>query len=78
RGADRIGVSLGSHRPTVLLKLTAWWKKRTTSLLTYYPSLGTRRSDLSIYFLQPGMTSSSRRDFFFISPRLGRYAGQEP
>ncbi|KAI4999204.1 hypothetical protein ZWY2020_060065, partial [Hordeum vulgare] len=66
-GADRIGVSLGSHRPTVLLKLLLGGKEANKGTLacclkkleqhcmrTYYPSSGTRRNDLSIYFCSPG------------------------
>ncbi|KAI4298058.1 hypothetical protein MLD38_040482 [Melastoma candidum] len=43
RGADRIGVSLGSHRPTVILKLPCLVEKKRTK----------GRNDLSIYLLQP-------------------------
>lgn len=32
RGADRIGVSLGSHRPTVILKLTCLVEKKRTKV----------------------------------------------
>jgi hypothetical protein len=32
RGADRIGVSLGSHRPTVLLKLLCLVEKKRTKV----------------------------------------------
>ncbi|KAL0297975.1 UNVERIFIED_CONTAM: hypothetical protein Scaly_3077600 [Sesamum calycinum] len=32
RGADRIGVSLGSHRPTVILKLPCLVEKKRTKV----------------------------------------------
>ncbi|KAI4968743.1 hypothetical protein ZWY2020_046073, partial [Hordeum vulgare] len=79
-----IGVSLGSHRPTVLLKLCLVEKKLTNDaacclkkleqhcMRTYYPSLGTRANEFSIYLSQLRFDAAARRDFFFISPRLGR------
>ncbi|KAK4377190.1 hypothetical protein RND71_003486 [Anisodus tanguticus] len=34
RGMDRIGVSLGSHRPTVILKLPCLVEKKRTKVLS--------------------------------------------
>lgn len=37
RGADRIGVSLGSHRPTVILKLPCLVEKKRTKVRSLSP-----------------------------------------
>ncbi|EEF27636.1 conserved hypothetical protein [Ricinus communis] len=37
RGADRIGVSLGSHRPTVILKLPCLVEKKRTKAFPLAP-----------------------------------------
>ncbi|KAI5013015.1 hypothetical protein ZWY2020_027969 [Hordeum vulgare] len=64
---DRIGVSLGSHRPIVLLKLRCLVEKKQSKVHSLaYPSSGTRdiMTSRSTY-CSPGRASSSRRDFLF-------------
>nr|DAD25507.1 TPA_asm: hypothetical protein HUJ06_026971 [Nelumbo nucifera]DAD25669.1 TPA_asm: hypothetical protein HUJ06_027133 [Nelumbo nucifera]DAD25694.1 TPA_asm: hypothetical protein HUJ06_027158 [Nelumbo nucifera] len=45
RGADRIGVSLGSHRPTVILKLPCLVEKKRTKVqhITHLRGQGAER-----------------------------------
>ncbi|GKE00401.1 hypothetical protein Tco_1388384 [Tanacetum coccineum] len=74
RGADRIGVSLGSHRPTVILKLPCLVEKKRTkvrSLAVLFSVANWDRSPAS-----PGIKTSSRRYLLLRSPlRLGRCLG---
>ncbi|WOG81105.1 hypothetical protein DCAR_0100250 [Daucus carota subsp. sativus] len=45
RGADRIGVSLGSHRPTVILKLPCLVEKTRTKVRSLVVDTGKTQPD---------------------------------
>ncbi|CAH1414468.1 unnamed protein product [Lactuca virosa] len=74
RGADRIGVSLGSHRPTVILKLPCLVEKKRTKVRSVAVLFSVANWDRSP--ASPGRKTSSRRYLLLRSPlRLGRCLG---
>ncbi|CAJ2659827.1 unnamed protein product [Trifolium pratense] len=51
-GADRIGASLGSHRPTVSLNFRAWWRRKVRSLAVLFSAANWDRSPASHFWFQ--------------------------
>ncbi|WMV40550.1 hypothetical protein MTR67_033935 [Solanum verrucosum] len=67
RGADRIGVSLGSHRPTIILKLPCLVEKKRTKVRSLAVLFSVANWDRSL--ASPGRKMSSRRSLLLRSPQ---------